>query len=393
MQDNYFNVVIPTRNRLETLRHSLKTVLNQNYSNYKIIVSDNYSVDGTKDYVEKLNSEKIEYYNTGKSLSMSSNYEFSLSKIKEGFVVLIGDDDGLLSSALSDINYIINRYDALSISSRTNIYYWPGANPYENLLMMPSRSENIERRKSNIIIKKVINGDLDYSELPMLYTGGVVHSSLIAKAKNIEGKFYNSFTPDVYSGIAIASITDEYIRIANPFAITGLSQYSNGQSQLGSNKDPSIANSFFKENDIPFIPNLGDGKVKSLQLLTLEAYLQCSFLRLNNEVKIKRQYEIVVARAPKNIKEEVKNYLKFHCNFNPHHLLISHFIIYILQLKFFIKNNFNRLNRFIQWDILFVEKKVENVNGASQFISNLDRNVSAKIYYKYELIKKYFIKR
>ena len=374
---------------METLRHSLKTVLNQNYLNYKIIVSDNYSIDGTKDYIESLKSEKIEYFNTGKSLSMSSNYEFAISKIKEGFVILIGDDDGLLPSALSDINYIINKENALAISSSTAIYYWPGASPHENLLMIPMGSANVERRKSNIFIKKVLDGNLDYSDLPMIYTGGVVHSSLIAKARNCEGRFYNSFTPDVYSGFAIASIIDEYIRVSKPFAISGLSKHSNGQSQLGSNKDASIAQKFYKENDIPFISTLGNGQIKSLHLLTLESYIQCSFLRTNVKIDLTRHLEIVIAKASNNLRPEVKNYLQFQCNFDPKLISIAQFRIYILIFKFVFKNNLRRVMRFIQWNIVFVDQEISNVSEASMFIEKIHQGFFGKIFNMLQLIRRY----
>lgn len=387
MKNNFFNIIIPTRNRLETLRHSLKTILNQDYNNYRIIVSDNYSNDGTKDFVESLNSEKIEYFNTGRSLSMSSNYEFALSKIKEGFVILIGDDDGLLPSALKNINDIINKEKILAISSSTVFYYWPGASPYENLLMIPMGKVNIERRESTKFLKKVLNGDLDYSELPMLYTGGVVHSSLIEKAKNSENKFYNSFTPDVYSGIAIASVVNEYIRLEKPFAISGISKYSNGQSQLGSNKDASIAQTFFCENDIPFFPALGDGKIKSIHFLTLEAYIQSGYLRLNDEVDLNRQFEIVVSKAQKKLKKEIKNYLQFNCNFNPEFLSRSQFRIYALTVKYHLKNAFRRFNRFIGWDVVFVKNKMNNVNEASEYIDKRSCGMAETIFYKFEYIK------
>ncbi|WP_404813344.1 glycosyltransferase family A protein, partial [Acidithiobacillus ferridurans] len=39
MKKNFFNVLIPTRNRLETLKYSLATALNQDYDNYQVIIS------------------------------------------------------------------------------------------------------------------------------------------------------------------------------------------------------------------------------------------------------------------------------------------------------------------------------------------------------------------
>lgn len=392
MKNNFFNIIIPTRNRLVTLQHSIKTALNQNYDNYKIIVSDNHSNDGTRNFVESLNSEKIEYVNSGRSLSMSSNYEFALSKIKEGFVILIGDDDGLLPTALTNLNDIINKEKTLAISSCTAVYYWPGASPYEDLLMIPGFKENIERRESSIFLKKVLDGDLDYPDLPMLYTGGVVHSSLIGKAENSENKFYNSFTPDVYSGIAIASVVNEYIRIERPFAISGLSKFSNGQSQLGSNKDASIAQTFFCENDIPFFNALGDGKIKSIHFLTLEAYIQSAFLRVSEEVDMKRQFEIVISKSPPNLKEEVKNYLRLNCNFNPEFLSKSQFWIYALTVKFYLKNTFRQFKRIIEWDVVLVKGKVSNVNEASEFIYKRSRGLAETFSYKFEYLVNRFLR-
>ena len=390
MKNNFFNIIIPTRNRLETLRHALRTVLHQNYKNYKIIVSDNFSADGTREYVESLNSERIHYFNTGKSLSMSSNYEFAISKIQEGFVILIGDDDGLLSSALKDINDVINRENILAMASSPVIYYWPGGSPYENLLMIPNANASVKLRKSAIFLKKILKGDLHYAELPMLYTGGVVHSSLIEKAKNGGQKFYRSFTPDVYSGIAIASVVSEYIKIENPFAISGLSKYSNGQSQLGSNSDTSIAKTFFDENDIPFFQLLGDGRVKSLQLLTLEAYLQCGFLRKKERVDMNQQFEVAVAKAPRNLRREIRCYLNLNCDFDPDLLSMSQFRINLLQMKFSTIDLIQSAERFIKWDIIFVGNGICNVYEAAEFIGKMNRRLVMRLTYRFNLIKVYF---
>ena len=390
MKNNFFNIIVPTRNRLETLRHALRTVLHQNYENYKIIVSDNFSADGTRKYVENLNSERVQYFNTEKSLSMSSNYEFAISKIQEGFVILIGDDDGLLPSALKDINDIINRENILAIASNPIIYYWPGGSPYENLLMIPNATDSVKLRKSATFLKKILKGDLHYAELPMLYTGGVVHSSLIEKAKKDGKKFYNSFTPDVYSGIAIATVANEYLKIEKPFAISGLSKFSNGQSQLGSNSDSSIAKTFFDENDIPFFHLLGDGRIKSLHLLTLEAYLQCGFLRKTEWINLNQQFATVIAKASKSLRQEIRCYLKTNCDFNPGWLSISQLRINLLTIKFSVVGVVQSAKRFVRWDIIFVEGNINNVYEASEFIGKLNRNFAMKLLYRFSLLKVYF---
>ena len=46
------SVIIPTYNRAHLIERSLKSVLNQTYRNFEVIVVDDASTDNTKDIVE-----------------------------------------------------------------------------------------------------------------------------------------------------------------------------------------------------------------------------------------------------------------------------------------------------------------------------------------------------
>jgi len=84
--DIKFNVIIPTRERADVLVHCLRTVVAQDYENLEIIVSDNHSSDNTWEVVESFGDKRIRYINTGRRLSMSSNWEYALSSVSEGYV-------------------------------------------------------------------------------------------------------------------------------------------------------------------------------------------------------------------------------------------------------------------------------------------------------------------
>ena len=86
--NNHFTVVIPTRERCDTLEHSLRTCVTQDYDNLEILISDNFSQDRTREVVESFNDKRIRYINTGKRLSMTDNFEFALSHVKpEGYII------------------------------------------------------------------------------------------------------------------------------------------------------------------------------------------------------------------------------------------------------------------------------------------------------------------
>src|SRR5580698_6500214 len=91
MSDIKFSVVIPTRERPATLRHCLRTCLNQNFDDYEVIVSDNGSIAATREVVDEAASPKVRYVKTPEPLSLASSWEFAVSHAWGEYVLLIGD--------------------------------------------------------------------------------------------------------------------------------------------------------------------------------------------------------------------------------------------------------------------------------------------------------------
>ena len=115
-------VIIPTRERADTLFYTLQTVVSQSYANFRIIVSDNFSSDTTKDVVMSFRDDRIEYFNTGKRLSMSHNWEFALEKISEGYVTILGSDDGHIPGTCKIVNDIIKKHNPEALMSKECFY-------------------------------------------------------------------------------------------------------------------------------------------------------------------------------------------------------------------------------------------------------------------------------
>jgi glycosyltransferase involved in cell wall biosynthesis len=326
-----FTVIIPTRERADTLQYSLKTCGTQDYDNLEILVSDNNSQDNTKEVVESFKDPRIRYINTGKRVSMSHNWEFALSHVNDGWVLILGDDDGLLPGCLNRVEQLIRETNTKAIIPNCCTFIWPNEdNHWYGRLLIPMR-RGFEIRDPKKWLKRVVDGRAWYAELPMLYAGGLMHNSLIDKIRGKRGTFFQSCQPDIFSSIAFASVTDSYVYSHEPFAIAGHSRHSNGASWAASARGNSNATEnqpieiFLSEGNIPFhhdVPLNADGNFPvSIDLLVFESYQQASYLHGNSlSVSPESQLPLFLARDIED-KERMDEWV---CNFaNLHKLDIS----------------------------------------------------------------------
>jgi glycosyltransferase involved in cell wall biosynthesis len=182
-----FTVIVPTRERSDTLVHCLRTLVTQDYGNAVFIVSDNFSQDNTKEVVESFKDPRILYINTGKRISMSHNWEHALSHVNSGWVMFIGDDDGLLPEALTTLNKVILESKCQALTTESCIFKWPGhfLSWPKGELTVPLISDKLYTlMNSQGMLLKVLTGRATYPELPWLYNGGAASIDLINKLRS-----------------------------------------------------------------------------------------------------------------------------------------------------------------------------------------------------------------
>jgi hypothetical protein len=227
-----FSVVIPTRERAATLRHAIATALDQTFDSYEIIVSDNDSSPATKAVVDEFASAKVRYFRTPRLLAMSSNWDFALAQARGEYVILIGDDDGLLPHALAELDRLTSERTAKVVRWESAYYTWPTfALPgHANYLRIPL-GRGLREVAGIDVIRSVIAFQLPYSALPMLYNAAV-HRSVLEELRAKAGRVFPHPVPDVYSGFAIAAVAGKFISTDVPMSIAGQSGASNGIAVL-----------------------------------------------------------------------------------------------------------------------------------------------------------------
>lgn len=276
-------VVIPTRERADVLKWTLRATLSLQYPNLRVLVSDNASTDGTREIVESFTDHRLQYVRTPERVSMRANWEFAMQHVHDGWVTVIGDDDAVLPGAIEKVFEIVRETGVQAVRARTAEYVWPNAaNGTPPTITVPL-SRGYEVRETREALTQVLNGTRAYTSLPVLYNGGFIRVDALKHLASKSSRIFASSIPDVYTGVALCGTLDRYAYSYAPLAINGASRHSGGtaafkERRAGETDSMDPAKRFLQENDVPFEPRIplqSDGTLPfALHAYVLESYFQ-----------------------------------------------------------------------------------------------------------------------
>jgi hypothetical protein len=277
MNGEQITILIPTCDRAGVLQYALTTCLAQEDHGCTILVSDNASEDETPNVIARAAARdaRVRSIRPPSRLGMAEHWEFALGQIQDGWVVIIGDDDGLLPRALPNLRQAAARHpDIEAISWPYSFYIYP--NPARSvgesgLLALGQGGDEHVRDAQQWLAKLADFRSAYYVELPMAYHG-MVHTRLLQRIRRQGGRQIATRIPDVYLAVAIASVCGRFLRMQHSQSLFGSSAQSNGASSQGQG-DPRIYDRFTKESTIgqhPSVPSM-----RSVSSMILEALLTC----------------------------------------------------------------------------------------------------------------------
>ncbi|MEZ6140406.1 MAG: glycosyltransferase family A protein [Zavarzinella sp.] len=226
-----FSIIVPTRNRPDTLKVTLNSCLNQKYGDYEIIVSDNASETDTRGLVASLNSSKIRYHKSSIRLSLADSWEFAVSHASGEYVILIGDDDGLFEYTLSVADQLLKKYPSEILKHQSAIYYWPEIpHIFANLAQFPIdfRMRFIDIHTDEWFSKlfQPLSTEFQPYLLPCIYHT-FIRNNLIQSIISETGRLFHAHDVDLYSGFTLAHLAKSMLYLRYPLSIYAISNASN----------------------------------------------------------------------------------------------------------------------------------------------------------------------
>jgi glycosyltransferase involved in cell wall biosynthesis len=404
MLSNKITILIPTKDREYFLYYTLKTCINQEYKNYEVIVLDDGSTDNSIEMVKDLMkfNPHIKLHKNSDNLGMMENFEKGLNQVKDGYVMVLGGDDGLMPNSLSTINKLINDSKSPVITWPTCAFFYPGTKMKTGQLIF-----NIEKKgekdqwkwiQSSEYLKRQCDNLFYVSDIetPMIYVKGIASIETIKeiKAKSPNNMFYQCSTPDGYSGIVLAGHIDKFAFYNTPLSLHGVSNTSAGVSYLkGDEKAKEVSKAFFKKaNNIKLHKKMG-----AVNYSPLISLMTADFLLMSNDIN-KTSYTIDFKNLIEKAFKELQDGLFSEDNLSRELVIIYNIAIKTDNLQLFKKllKTKRRNNRYVfegdgfsprQVYINANEHNVFNIFDASYFFHT---TFNAKSRFKLRILFKAF---
>lgn len=134
------SVVIPTYNMGITIQDTIKSVLNQTYHNFEVIVQDNNSQDETYNIVRSFSDTRIRYFKNNTNIGYARNLIEGKKNCLGDILYFLGADDILSKNALQEtVNaFLLNE----KVGAVTRPYFW-----FQDDINVPIRITPYSHRK------------------------------------------------------------------------------------------------------------------------------------------------------------------------------------------------------------------------------------------------------
>jgi len=237
-----YSIIIPARNGGKYLPTCVNTIINQDYSDYELIISDDHSTDGSKEYLATLTSHpNISVIEPKQQLSMTEHWEWALSHARGEWLIFVGQDDGLqpyffsLADRLTDM---ASKAGVRAIMSERAYFFWEGCNDlYGDIAVSYYARDAFRFLNCRYEVVKALLITQSYFNLPQMYTTSLFHHDLLNEAKQKQqGQLFVTHPQDANLAAISCSLEKKYLMSYIPLGWVGTSPKSAGMAVSSTEK-------------------------------------------------------------------------------------------------------------------------------------------------------------
>ena len=115
MENLFVSVIVPTYNRSDLISETIKSILNQTYKNFELIIVDDGSTDNTEEVIRKFKDSRIKYIKTDNWGGPAKPRNIGIKKAKGEYIAFCDDDDFWLETKLELVTDYIKKVPGVDL--------------------------------------------------------------------------------------------------------------------------------------------------------------------------------------------------------------------------------------------------------------------------------------
>jgi len=307
-----FSILVPTRDRPETLGYTLDSVLSQPGDDFEVVVADNAGGPDTMKLIEARKCAKLKHVRSEQILPMAENWERALDVSTGEYVTVLGDDDALVPTGLQIARRIVDHMRPEILSWRTHTYWWPNTIvPWNRNHLVLMIGDQVTEVSSRSVLEQFYDGVIPFSALPMIYNA-FFHRDLIDEARLRHDALFvpRDTAPDVASAILGLHMTERYVQCARPLSIRGNSGKSTGTAQWARSLGAQQRDVYLRDERLRLRELIHPSLVASpnLQIIVASVKLKCRDLLFPGDTRLAVDLQKLLRSLIENVNYEPEAY-------------------------------------------------------------------------------------
>lgn len=227
------SIAIPTKNRLSYVTSSIRTATRLADPDIEILIHDNSETNDLCHFVQELDDPRVHYQHFPKRLSMSENYEASLSMCNGRYISVIGDDDGVTRFLPLLARWADKLQLDLVVPTNTAHFVWPDLQLSRNGTLAPGElrfrqpTATVSQRDPQLELTACFQAAAQsFAGMPRAYYGIVSHRAYQTVHAS-SGRYFPGISPDMAAAVALSFVSPIVYHVDLPCFIPGSSARSN----------------------------------------------------------------------------------------------------------------------------------------------------------------------
>lgn len=201
----FFSIVLPTFNQADFLKLSIRSILNQTYKNWELLIINNNSKDKTTDVIKSFKDKRVRVFKIDNKGLLAKSRNLGINKARSEWICFIDSDDKWFPEKLMKMKQYIDYKEG-------DLYYHDLVFENKGFFFKKKISDKSKTIKKPILKYFAENGN------PIGQSSVVVKKNILKRVNLISENKEKFSWEDFDTWIKISKITDRFIRVPNVLA-------------------------------------------------------------------------------------------------------------------------------------------------------------------------------